>query len=145
MSSGAVVVLVDGMPGVPVFDFGLVGEPDARGTVHLPCGCEIGTEGHVALVMIGTKCRHFSEVGELRRAVPKPKRGDKIGAFRRIVDTATAGKVGACRVDTYSASAVVGVYDRLSADNRAKFTSLDPARMVEVAFQTIARSTQVKP
>jgi len=39
--------------------------------------------------------------------------------------------------DLFSASAVVKVYDALSKENRAKYESMNPLRMVDVAFKML--------
>lgn len=61
----------------------------------------------------------------------------KIRALRKIVETRTNAKVGNYRVDLYSASAIVSVYDQLRPDNQEKFLKLPIPKMADLAFRII--------
>jgi hypothetical protein len=49
-------------------------------------------------------------------------------------------KVNEVLVDSYSASAIVAIYDHLSPGNQAKLTSMPVARVADICFKLINRS-----
>ena len=61
----------------------------------------------------------------------------KIDQFRKIVTEGQYGKVEGQRVDLFSASAVIAVYDKLSKENQEKYLSLPPHKMVALAFKLV--------
>lgn len=60
---------------------------------------------------------------------------DRIEALRKIVKERQAQEIDGTLVDLFSASAVVGVYDRLSEKNQAKFREHDVRTMIAIAFE----------
>lgn len=62
---------------------------------------------------------------------------ERVAAFRRVVERKQYAKIDGTMIDLFSASAVVGVYDKLSPENQAKFAALPAAKMVSVAFKLI--------
>jgi hypothetical protein len=70
--------------------------------------------------------------------VTKTKDGDAIiAACRSIVANGQYEKINGHMVDSFSASAIVKVYDAISDANKAKFTALPVARMASIAFQLL--------
>ena len=63
---------------------------------------------------------------------------DRIAAIRQIVAEKQYAKVDGVMVDLFSASAIVKVYDALSADNQAKYRAMNAPKMATVAFKLIA-------
>lgn len=57
----------------------------------------------------------------------------KIERFRRIFDTRQSEVIQGTRVDTYSASAVVTVYDKLDSSRKAMFAKMSVPKMISVA------------
>jgi hypothetical protein len=87
-----------------------------------------------------TSDRHFVVDAVSTPANPesKPPGGQAaIDRMRQIVDAKNHAVVGGLDVDVYSASAVVGVYDRLNAKNQASFRSMPVERMIQVAFKLV--------
>jgi hypothetical protein len=62
---------------------------------------------------------------------------DRISKFRKIVSEKQIGRVDGVNIDTYSASAVLAVYERLSDENKIKFVALPVYRMVTIAFKMV--------
>lgn len=63
-----------------------------------------------------------------------------IAAIRQIVQTGQMAKVDGFRVDTFSASAIVQVYDALSPANQAKYAAMSVEKAADVAFKLVNRS-----
>jgi len=61
----------------------------------------------------------------------------KIERFRRIFDTRQSEVIQGTRVDTYSASAVVTVYDKLDSGRKAEFAKMSVPKMISVAIRII--------
>jgi hypothetical protein len=57
-----------------------------------------------------------------------------IAACRSICDRKQYAKVNGLMVDTFSASAIVQVYDAISEANKAKFVNLSVSRMASIAL-----------
>lgn len=76
--------------------------------------------------------------------VPEGAPGEppKITALRKIVNEGQNAKVEGVRVDLFSASAVVQVYDALGPENREKFSSFPVVKMVDMAFKLINKQSQ---
>ena len=55
--------------------------------------------------------------------------------LRAIVKNRQADKVHGNRIDAYTASVLVSIYDRLNAENRAKFESLSLPRAVALVWK----------
>ena len=49
---------------------------------------------------------------------------DNITMLRKIVKECQAGKVGGKPIDLFSASAIIGVYDKINPDNRKRFLEI---------------------
>lgn len=62
---------------------------------------------------------------------------DRVKAIRSIVDRKQYAKVDGTMVDLFSASAIVQVYDALSAENKVKYSALPAGRMGIVAFKLL--------
>ena len=62
---------------------------------------------------------------------------EKIEACRVIVDEQSFGKIDGVTMDTFSASAILAVWDAINETNRAKFSALPIAKMARVAFKLI--------
>lgn len=60
-----------------------------------------------------------------------------IDACREILTSKQYAKINGHMVDAFSASAIVKVYDAISAANKAKFEALPVARMASIAFKLI--------
>jgi hypothetical protein len=61
----------------------------------------------------------------------------RIEACRAIVSASSFGKIDGATVDSFSASAIVAVYDALNEDNRAKFCALPIGKMARIAFKLL--------
>lgn len=66
----------------------------------------------------------------------RPIGTEGIEQARRIAREGYA-KINCVAVDSYSASALVAVYDRLNEENRAKLAALTVPRAVSVCFKLI--------
>lgn len=62
----------------------------------------------------------------------------KIERFRRILSERQSAVIQGTRVDTYAASAVVSVYDKLDSRRRVQFVKMSVPKMVSVAISIIA-------
>jgi len=80
----------------------------------------------VARLIVDTKTCHLL----------RPRKGE-YGQYDVKVFHQGGNKRGWAFWDLFSASAVVKVYDALSKENRAKYESMNPLRMVDVAFKLI--------
>jgi hypothetical protein len=67
----------------------------------------------------------------------------KLAAFRRIVAESQHGKVEGCRIDLFSASAVLAVYDKLSPTNQAQYLTKPAPIMVLIAFRLLKKAEVV--
>lgn len=65
---------------------------------------------------------------------------DVIAFLRRILVTGQAEKWKGTVVDTFSASAVIAVYDRCNDRNRAKLAGMPILQLVTVAFKLLERA-----
>lgn len=63
----------------------------------------------------------------------------RIERIRAIVDHHQHAKIEGCRIDAFSASAIVQVHDALNPQNRAAFLALPIPKMADVAFKLINR------
>ena len=79
-----------------------------------------------------TKREHIEAV----RVSPINEEG--LARMRRIVASGTAAKVNECFVDTWSASAVVKVYDAVNEKNKARLLALPVARVCQIATQVLS-------
>lgn len=84
-------------------------------------------------------------VGQLPAAAssvkaPKPVALDRIGQLRQIVESGTMGKVEGQKVDTFSASAMVQIYDKLDEGNRAKYIALPWPQFTRMTWALVAQS-----
>lgn len=61
----------------------------------------------------------------------------KLEVLRSIVAHRQNAKVAGIRVDLFSASAIVQVYDVLNDTNKARFLALPVPKMADVAFKII--------
>ena len=78
-----------------------------------------------------TRREHIEAV----RASPLNEEG--LAAMRRIVANRTAAKVNECFIDTWSAFAVVKVYDSVNEKNKARLLALPVARVCQIAMQVL--------
>ena len=62
---------------------------------------------------------------------------DVISALRDIVKHKQHAKVNGQRVDLYTASAIITVYDNLSAENQKRLAALPIPRMAAICFKLI--------
>lgn len=69
---------------------------------------------------------------------------DRIEKLRDIAGRYQAAVVDGVLVDAFSASAVVGVYDRLSPENKAKFDSLPVGCIVDAVLRVMSRQGMAK-
>jgi len=70
----------------------------------------------------------------------------KIERLRKIVSERQNAVVQGVRVDLYSASAIVSVYDKLSPENQRKYSKMSVPKMADVAFRIIqAREVKSNP
>ena len=69
----------------------------------------------------------------------KPIGEEGINTCRRILETKTFAKINEVMVDTFSASAILTVYDNISDANKQRFTNLPVAKIVDVAFKLLAK------
>ena len=60
-----------------------------------------------------------------------------IAACRAILAQKQYGKINGQMVDSFSASAIINVYDAISDANKAKFLRLSIARMAHVSFSLL--------
>lgn len=60
---------------------------------------------------------------------------NKIKALRKIVAEKQMGKVDGKRIDLYSASQILAVYDKLSPENQKKFEEKHVFVMANIAYQ----------
>ena len=79
-----------------------------------------------------TKREHIEAV----RVSPINEEG--LARMRRIVASGTASKINECFVDTWSASAVVKVYDAVNEKNKARLLALPVARVCQIATQVLS-------
>jgi len=63
--------------------------------------------------------------------------GERIAAFRNVVENKSYAKIDGCMIDLFSANYVVQVYDALNPINREKFMTLVAPKAVKVAFQLV--------
>jgi hypothetical protein len=70
--------------------------------------------------------------------VTRPKTPEeRIAAIRRIVTEGQYAKVDGTMIDLFSASAVIGVYDKLNPENQAKYAAMPAGKMALVAFKLL--------
>jgi hypothetical protein len=62
---------------------------------------------------------------------------DRISKIRKIASEKTLGRVDGVNLDTYSASAILAVYEKLSDENKIKFVALPVYRMASIAFKLV--------
>ena len=62
---------------------------------------------------------------------------DRIEAVRSILAESQYAKIDCKAVDLFTASAIVAVYDKLNAENQAKFSAFPIAKMAVIAFQLL--------
>jgi len=67
-----------------------------------------------------------------------------IADMQKIVDTGSYAKVDKQTVDTFSASAVIAVYNALNEENKAKLLSFGVVQAVDVAFKMLNKSKAAK-
>ena len=60
---------------------------------------------------------------------------DRVDALRRIVAEGQYAQVDGVRVDLFTASAILTVYDALSASNRARYAAFPVLTMARLAFR----------
>lgn len=72
---------------------------------------------------------------EAVRASPLNEEG--LAEMRRIVASGTASKINECFIDTWSASAVVEVYDAVNEKNKARLLAMPVARVCQIATQVL--------
>jgi hypothetical protein len=60
--------------------------------------------------------------------------------LRKIVDRKTAGRAGGQKVDMYTASAIINVYDKLNPGNKASLAKLPLLKMADLAFKLIKKA-----
>ena len=77
--------------------------------------------------------------GRVARRIPT-----KIERLRKIVSERQNAVIDGKRVDLYSASAIVSVYDKLNPENRVKFAKMPVGKMADVAFRIITTREVVK-
>jgi hypothetical protein len=63
----------------------------------------------------------------------------RIAAVRRIVEEHQYAKIDGQMVDAFSASAIVAIYDALSAENQAKYRGFHVALMADMAFKLLKK------
>lgn len=80
-------------------------------------------------------------VVEERSATRELSPEERIAKFREIVQHHQHAKVDGVGVDAFSASAVTQVYDALTAENKAKYAAFPAAKMVDVAWKLIGKTT----
>ena len=73
---------------------------------------------------------------EAVRASPLNEEG--LAEMRKIVASGTAAKVNECFIDTWSASAVVKVYDAVNEKNKVRLLAMPVARVCEIAMQALS-------
>lgn len=61
----------------------------------------------------------------------------RVAALRKIVTERQHDRVDGKQIDLFSASAVIAVYDKLNAENQAKFATMHAPAMVALAFKFI--------
>lgn len=69
--------------------------------------------------------------------ITEAKESKIIQQMRQIVDSKTMGKVDGKKVDLFTASAVIKVYDALSGKNREHFSNLPLMKMVDVTWKVL--------
>ncbi len=60
-----------------------------------------------------------------------------IQVCRKIVEEKQSAKFNGLRVDLFSASAVILVYDKLNAENKAKLEACHPVKIVDICFKMV--------
>ncbi len=63
-----------------------------------------------------------------------------IQVCRKIVEEKQSAKFNGLRVDSFSASAVIAVYDKLTPVNKAKLEACHPVKIVDICFKMINTS-----
>lgn len=83
-------------------------------------------------------CGDCYDQNEVIAAVPDHSgEPDVISQFRKIVATKSMGKINGQIVDLLTASAVVAVYDAMSAPHQARFARLPVRSMAHIAVQFV--------
>ena len=84
--------------------------------------------------------REASRTREHGTEVIQTKSGkERISALRRVVSRGQYAKIDGVMVDTYSASAILSIYNALSPANKAKMESFPVSRMADVSFKLLAK------
>lgn len=81
-------------------------------------------------------------VGHVLPAVPRVTKLDPVEAARLVLDTQTGTIVDGIFLDTFSASYVVAVHDKLSPENQARLRSWPLVKAVDACFRLVNRSQQ---
>ena len=70
--------------------------------------------------------------------VTKTKDGDEIiAACRSIIANSQYAKINGHMVDTFTASAIIKIYDAVNETNQEKLKALPVARMAQIAFKML--------
>lgn len=63
----------------------------------------------------------------------------RIERLRRIVRERQMAKVDGVRVDTFTAHAIVNIYDQLNEENQRTFGSMDVRKMAAVTWKLVGK------
>ena len=84
--------------------------------------------------------REQTRVREQGTIVTNPKTGvERIEALRQIVRDSQYAKIDGIMVDLFSASAIIGIYDRISEANQAKYREMPVYKMADIAFKLMEK------
>lgn len=63
----------------------------------------------------------------------------RIDALRQIMSEKQYAKIDGVMVDLFTASAIIGIYDKLNEANQSKYRNLIVSRMADIAFKIMSK------
>jgi hypothetical protein len=93
-------------------------------------GASLGPEGR------GLTAKQDKKMKKVAASL-EPKLQKKLDGLKKIVEEKTAGVVDGVKVDLFSASHVLQVFDRINEQNQKKYLSMPVAKILEIAFKLL--------
>lgn len=95
-----------------------------------PCG--IDRDYRVSPEWVGDPCpcERFTEL-------PEPVQSSRYAVAKNAVETGTAGTLEGSLLDTFTASALVAVYEAMSEKNRALFDTVPLPRLIDFVWKQV--------
>lgn len=113
---------------------------NAKGKIEHTRDCKLVRE-HTRLNLAVVTAPNAEDVPDDNREYPVPTIGESIETLRKIVATCSMHRLpGGLQCDLFTASAIVGVYDALGEEARAKFSAMGLLKGQAVAFKLIEKA-----